>query len=387
MLRFLGRSAQLLRRASGSAVIFGAGYGLCWAQDREESADKLLVWGGAASVACTLRFLRYLRHALPEGAEWPEEQLQQVERLELQWLCRIVEQCQDKGLDSPILQQLLLFTLCEHAQADPCGLAVQGLQDLFDEDVNPRPLPQELAFRIHDAAKGSESIDSLPPSHLLPILSSALVSLLTVPDTKKMREDLGEGTGQVAETAAIATCWMAFDVSRPCQARYGLKPEEISQVSEELSNAWKVLGKSSAAGGFRPSNEWRRLQARLEGLKDQLPRDLRNSVEAFVSKGSVRSSGKVGTAVDYLSWAVLAIFLLALSSEDGIGLLRFHVVPEAWQSVVKDMLQQRALKVEELLARHDRPQVEVESPRIGWEAPAEYLQVQEGPLFRGNGPA
>eukprot|EP00435_Cladocopium_sp_Y103_P042794 s226_g11.t3 len=142
--------------------------------------------------------------------------------------------------------------------------------------------------------------------------------------------------------AAIATCWMAFDVSRPCQARYGLKPEEISQVSEELSNAWKVLGKSTAAGGFRPSNEWRRLQARLEGLKDQLPRDLRNSVEAFVSKGpglsmvrTVRSSGKVGTAVDYLSWAVLAIFLLALSSEDGIGLLRFHVVPEAWQSVVK----------------------------------------------------
>jgi len=386
MLRFLGTSAQLLRRASGSALIFGAGYGLCWAQGREESADKLLVWGGAASFACTLRFLRYLSRALPEGAQWPVEQLQQVESMELQWLCGIVDQCKSKGFNSPILQQLLLFTLCEHAQADPCGLAVQGLQGLGSDGDDIRPLPQELAFRIHDAVKGSEPIDSLPPAYLLPILSSALVALLVVPDTKKPREDLGDkGTAHVAETAALASCWMALDTSRPCHALDGLKPEETSQVSEELSNVWKVLTKSTASGGFCPSSEWSHLLTRLEAAKDRLPREVRNSLEAFVSKGPARhNSGKVGTAVDYLSRAALAIFLLALASEDGIGLLRFHVVPEAWQSFVKDMLQQRALRVEELLAKHDPPPVEVELPSIDWEGPAEYIQ---GPLFRGNGPA
>ena len=65
----------------------------------------------------------------------------------------------------------------------------------------------------------------------------------------------------------MATCWMAFDLSRPCQARYGLKPEdrwlrlffvasgaesflvkrqEIRQVNEELSTVWKA----------RPSSLW-----------------------------------------------------------------------------------------------------------------------------------
>eukprot|EP00435_Cladocopium_sp_Y103_P042852 s226_g11.t4 len=103
--------------------------------------------------------------------------------------------------------------------------------------------------------------------------------------------------------AAIATCWMAFDVSRPCQARYGLKPEEISQVSEELSNAWKVLGKSTAAGGFRPSNEWRRLQARLEGLKDQLPRDLRNSaLSEALGRLEQRSTTFPGQFLPSSSW-------------------------------------------------------------------------------------
>lgn len=40
---------------------------------------------------------------------------------------------------------------------------------------------------------------------------------------------------------------------------------ESSLLSKPLRR--QVLGKSTAAGGFRPSNEWRRLQARLEGLK------------------------------------------------------------------------------------------------------------------------
>eukprot|EP00439_Symbiodinium_sp_Y106_P000340 s4950_g1.t1 len=60
---------------------------------------------------------RRLRHVLPDVAEWPKAQLEKVERAELKLLCAFAERCREQGLDSPILNQLVLAVLCAHAQA------------------------------------------------------------------------------------------------------------------------------------------------------------------------------------------------------------------------------------------------------------------------------
>eukprot|EP00913_Durusdinium_trenchii_P001901 g1759.t2 len=309
------------------------------------SVEKLATWGAAASFAYSLRGLRYLSRALPNEAEWPRQKLQEVETMELHWLCGLIDHCKENGLDSPILQQLLLFMLCEHAEADPYGLAVQGLQRGKSSSRTKwlplstsfsRPLPQELAQRIEDAAKGSEPTDSPPPSHLLPIFSSALASLLTVPGSKKLREECNRASWIVYSRRHLSHLMVTDNVhwvdADPGTGNRWL--EEKDQVSSELSTVWKALCKSTAAGAHRPS-EWRQLQARLDGFKDQLPKEVRPSVEAFAMKG-VGGSGQVRRLLDCLSWAALGFFFLALSSEDGLGLVRFHVVPQAWQSMVKE---------------------------------------------------
>ncbi|CAJ1400079.1 unnamed protein product [Effrenium voratum] len=256
----------------------------------------------------------------------------EVESVELQWLAAFVDHCKAKGLDSPILQQLLLSVLCEHAEADPHGPAVQGL---LDESAR---LPQELASRICEAAKGSESSESPAPCFLLPRLSGALVTL-TALDSHELAQDLGpDGLLDVAKSATVASSWTAtLETSRP-GIRQELCEQEKDQVIQNLSAVWKALGKASATGVLRPSWERRLLRSKLEELKDRLPKPMRASVrDALVSwGGATKSSSGVGRLLEYISWGALGFLLLAISSEDGVGILRFHVVPDAWQPLIKE---------------------------------------------------
>lgn len=363
------------------------GYCVCWAQSREESADKLVVWSAAAVYAAGTRTLRRLRHVLPDAAEWPKAELEKVERAELKLLCAFAERCREQGLDSPILNQLVLAVLCAHAQGDPHGPAVQGLLSAASPSgSSARSPPVELAFRIQEATAASEG--EVPPVQLLPNLTAALVSLLPVLGSREQLQELGySGLSYLGKSAAVATGWVASsETARQLLGRrvHTFTEEEESQVTQDLCSIWKALRRSSAGLGLR--DRWY-LRRQLEEAKDRLPKSMRGAVEdASVAFELGSSRGKAGKLFDSVAWSALFIFLLAVVSDDGIGLLRFHVVPESFQQVVKERLQERALRVEELLTRHDPPAQDetaiayIEPPPGNWDVP-EYLQ---GPLFRGN---
>eukprot|EP00931_Biecheleriopsis_adriatica_P049511 TRINITY_DN28642_c0_g2_i1.p1 TRINITY_DN28642_c0_g2~~TRINITY_DN28642_c0_g2_i1.p1 ORF type:complete len:439 (-),score=100.71 TRINITY_DN28642_c0_g2_i1:38-1354(-) len=420
MLQSLSRGAQLLRRASVSSAIFGVGYGVCWAQGREESVDKLLVWGAARSLVGFKRSLRLLGQVLPDGAEWPREQLRKVERDELSSLCLLVERCREQGLDSPILQQLLLESLCEHAQVDAHGLAVQGLcfagAEAEGEATPPassqRSALTELAVRLDGAVIGSDSGTVPAPARLLPQLSAALVSTMeagSALERDSWQKDLGaEGLLSLSRAATVASSWLAASSARQSLPRQcnqacsseALSAEEAETVSDGLCKVLQVLGRPqvlaemrSGKGRSKEANEVRRdLRARLSELevlwpaqsgliptKDFLPSKLKArllATRATLSSGagltfsdnSREGSGILGKAEALFTWLARAALLwvaLAAASEDGLGLLRFYVVPEA----LRPMLKQRALRVEELLLRHDAPQ-----------APEEHLVDTLGPI-------
>eukprot|EP00439_Symbiodinium_sp_Y106_P036977 s2904_g4.t1 len=121
---------------------------------------------------------------------------------------------------------------------------------------------------------------------------------------------------------------------------------EESQVSQDLCSIWKALRRSSSGLGLR--DRWY-LRRQLEEAKDRLPKNMRGVVEdAAVAFERGSSRGKAGKLFDSIAWGALFIFLLAVFSDDGIGLLRFHVVPESFQQLVKDRLQEHALRVEDV---------------------------------------
>jgi len=346
----------------------------------------LVVWSAAAVYAAATRTLRRLRHVLPDVAEWPKAQLEKVERAELKLLCAFAERCREQGLDSPILNQLVLAVLCAHAQGDPHGAAVEGLVSAASPSGSARSPPLELAFRIQEATAASEG--EVPPVQLLPNLSAALVALLPVLGSREQLQERGySGLSYLGKSAAVATSWVASsETARQLLGRrvHTFTEEEESQVSQDLCSIWKALRRSSS--GLNLRDRWY-LRRQLEEAKDRLPKNMRGVVEdAAVAFERGSSRGKAGKLFDSIAWGALFIFLLAVFSDDGIGLLRFHVVPESFQQLVKDRLQEHALRVEELLTRHDPPTQDetaiayIEPLQGNWDVP-EYLQ---GPLFRGN---
>jgi len=89
---------------------------------------------------------------------------------------------------------------------------------------------------------------------------------------------------------------------------------------------------------------------------------------------------QVGRILEGVAWAALIGVAVAAASEDGFGLLRFHAVPEAWRSAVHSLLQQRAVRVEELLAKYDPPPepngLLSDAITLGpWEAQAGFIQA------------
>mmetsp|Transcript_43141 Transcript_43141/g.100567 ORF Transcript_43141/g.100567 Transcript_43141/m.100567 type:complete len:410 (+) Transcript_43141:40-1269(+) len=349
MLRSLRRAAALARRGSASAVIFGAGYGVCWAQGREESAEKLAVWAVAASAAASVRSFRHLGNSIPDTVR-PQTQIDKVESVELHYLCAFVDTCREKGLDSPILYQLLLSVLCEHAEANPHGMAVHGL---ISSRGTGRSTFQELALRIREAALSCEG--TISPVHLAPTLSRALASLLAELGAKEFQELGNDGIVNLARSAVVATAWLAAETT----ARYqGLRlntltEEEDLRLAQDLSRVWKALRRASA--GVRSRDRWT-LRAQLEPLKGRLPKMVKAAVEeADAALESGAGPGQVGKIFEYVSWGALVIFLLAVFSDDGLGFFRFHVVPRPWQALLKEKLKERALQVEELMGVDDPP--------------------------------
>ncbi|CAE8648730.1 unnamed protein product [Polarella glacialis] len=433
----------LLRRASGSAAIFGAGYGFCWAQGREESGPQLVVWATAASWVRLTRCLRLLGQKLPEGAEWPLAQLRKVEATELRFLDRLLESSREQGLESMLLQRLVLESLCEQAQADVRGPAVQGLFTVVDTVESDCPVClnrsslAELAVRIDAAATGAilpsagKSLldDGGEKASLLLPLTSALEAVTRAADS--WAKELGpEGVICVARSATTAAAWLAAARSsnRSSEARLKLGqehavqpvllPEDEAAVTAGLCAVWQALASPPAAASLSPSRRAsdreaadlrRGLDTRLAALeaaapadvladqlrpaKDFLPAKLKACMANCMSGKAVSSSRKasnsdhdsgvmfqVGRILEGVAWAALIGVAVAAASEDGFGLLRFHAVPEAWRSAVHSLLQQRAVRVEELLAKYDPPPepngLPSDAITLGpWEAQAGFIQA------------
>merc|ERR1712083_26280 len=73
-------------------------------------------------------------------------------------------------------------------------------------------------------------------------------------------------------------------------------------------------------------------------------------------------AGKTYQLAQWIAWAMLLGGTLLTLSEDGLGILRFHLLPPAWRAAMQEQLLARALRVEELLATHGCPPPPPETP-------------------------
>eukprot|EP00930_Biecheleria_cincta_P016544 TRINITY_DN13419_c0_g1_i1.p1 TRINITY_DN13419_c0_g1~~TRINITY_DN13419_c0_g1_i1.p1 ORF type:complete len:425 (+),score=94.25 TRINITY_DN13419_c0_g1_i1:2-1276(+) len=403
MLSALSRSVHLVRRASASAALFGAGYCCAWSQGREESPDKLAAWAGASSFVFVTRSLRLFARALPEGANWPKEKLLLVEGSELRLLHCWIERCKERGTNSALLQFLLLNSLCEHVEEDSRGPAVQGLCAALTEGQSAntdQSSPKALAISIDAAVTGSSSLPGR--AAILPRLSAVLEATLELGNS-----ELGaEGLLCLARAATISASWLAT-VRRPGPSTE--KPfceEEEQAIEQHLCKVWQVLRSSKAqlsSWSLQASDRRRALAAALSELetvpagaaeqlrpaKDFLPAKLKAQMassefsasstpfSAWSQSSSSAFAGKTYQLAQWIAWAMLLCGALLSLSEDGLGILRFHLLPPAWRAVVQEQLQLRALRVEELLANHASLPEPPETPTsLETALPATYLQPE-----------
>jgi len=96
---------------------------------------------------------------------------------------------------------------------------------------------------------------------------------------------------------------------------------------------------------------------------------------------------QLGRLLEYAAWAALFGGAAVAISADGLGLADFHVVPENLRPAFQALLQQKAVRVEELLAHHD-PSPEGEVPVLPsvdtitlgpWDAQSTYIQASPQP--------
>eukprot|EP00928_Gymnodinium_smaydae_P060499 TRINITY_DN4417_c0_g1_i1.p1 TRINITY_DN4417_c0_g1~~TRINITY_DN4417_c0_g1_i1.p1 ORF type:complete len:554 (-),score=135.72 TRINITY_DN4417_c0_g1_i1:68-1729(-) len=76
-----------------------------------------------------------------------------------------------------------------------------------------------------------------------------------------------------------------------------------------------------------------------------------SAAEASAAPSDKRST--LTGCIEVAVWLAVAAGAVALASEDGLGLLRFHAVPEKWRPMLKSLVHERAMMVEDLLAKYE----------------------------------
>jgi len=445
----------LVRRVSTPAAAFGSGYGFCCVQGREETAPQLLAATALGSWAGLTRSLRLLAASLPDSAMWPRERLSEVESRELRVLVTAAAECVERGLDSAPLHRVALRRLCEEAEADPKGLAVQGLGPEGEGGGLP-----ELAAHLDGAASALPPSGGAAASDLILGLAAALHALVVAGGPSWQQELTADGVLHVAHANLVASTWLAESLRRrQCAAAVGdictdacLSEEDEHAAAEDLNAVWQALGHARVGarlgrgrseeavdlhrdlharyaallaspppppmGSMRPAQDAlpprlrRSIATALRGggggwpartalptaapvtpaaaAQEPSPADSSSSSSAFggggcVGAGSEGSSGrsareKVSKLIELGAWGVLLCAGLVAVSGDGLGLLRFHALPEAWRAPVKSLLTRRAVHVEDLLAKYDlEPREPSQEPIIlgPFSMQSSYIQVPE----------
>lgn len=441
VFRVFGRTVRLAKRLTVPAASFGTGYAYCWAQGREETAPQIIASGVTASWTGLMRGVRQLGRLIPDGGDRLREVLAQVEATELQLLRRTTGPLIENGLDSKLLRCVILRQLCLCAQEDISGSAVQGLVEGADGSVASSGLAELAAFIDVSAAHvaGTASADELAAggggaAHgLLQPLAAALHCIVEHGGSSWHKELDCLGVLHVARATAIASSWLAVSQRSASSGAASastslLSSEEEMEIVSDLTAVWQALAQPGAYDFIRSSSRARRspeaaaLHADLEQwyvalqaapqpppasasrpAKEYVPQKLRGCMMNVMRSSAVplataaaatpsatatpiaASQGlwwKLGRLLEYAAWGVLMGGAIVAISADGVGIFRFHVVPDTWRAPLQAIIQQRAVRVEELLAKYDPPENLPPSDldTVGpWNAQPTYIQ----PNFHG----
>jgi len=278
--------------------------------------------------------------------------------------------------------------------------------------------------------------NGLPLAAALLPLAGALHTIVEHGGTSWHKELDCIGVLHIARATAIASSWLAVSQrsassqSTSTAAAPALSAEEEMEVVSDLSAVWQALGQPGAHAFIRSvprrSPEAAVLHADLEKrfaalqatpqpppasasrpAKDFIPQKLRGSMmvvmrSSLVSSASVAPAAppaaatetpatppglrrKLGRILEYVAWGVLMGGAIVAISADGVGIFKFHVVPEQWRAPLQALIQQRAVRVEELLAKYDPPEnpPTADHDTVGsWDAQPAYIQ----PNFHGAAP-
>jgi len=268
MLRSIARTARLVKRTSGPAALFGAGYACHWSQCQDESAPQLLAFVTASSYTGLVGALRCFRHSLPGGME----QVAKVEAAELRCLSRLVDQCSERGLDSVLLRQVAIRRCCACAEDDARGPPVLGLVPTTGEDAGTTDtegggsgLPELVHFIDTSVAIADLAGDAVKQDLLQPLVAGLQAIITTSGDA--WHKELGcEGVARVARSTVIASHWLAESLRArslaPPASGSGVRAEvpagpetriaeDEQAVIEGLSALWQALGESGAVAFVR----------------------------------------------------------------------------------------------------------------------------------------
>lgn len=360
MLAALRGSSRLAWRAAGPAALVGLGYGSCWVQAQDETLPQIAV---ACTASAWARFAQSLRLLEPQlsGTEWALEKLQQAKVYELVVLQRLHEACKPEGLDSAWLQSVFLKAACEVACSEPQGPAAQAI-------AAERSAVLALAAQIDETATQlGNTAELLPLALALDALSKAEDQLVQA---------------HVSHAAIVATTALAHRLK--ARAPVG-KEEELETISQALASVWKTVQPRAAQRDSKQLLQLLRAVPPVEvhaqkTLEEFLPPQIRHRMTAALgtreaAPASTSSSSKAGETI---AWGAILVLSIIAVSADGFGLLGFHCLPTSCRALAQSILQQRAVQVEELLAKYDPPTEGLsDSIMLGpWAAQSNYITDQ-----------
>jgi hypothetical protein len=367
---------------------------------------------GALSHVC--QSLRSVAPELPEDS-WPLEKIKDVERSELQLLIEAVSKCEEKGLICTELRHLALKHICLTITKTPGAIS-----DMSEVQALEGGVTELLGFLDHMvtglAAEGFADIHG--DTETLAVLTRVLRNTV---ETKSWHESLDAATIiKFARTTCIATQWCVSSRHRADVESLGLgrrvailplkfPPQEQLNVIAGLLTVLKALSEVGPAKVLksRPAtpeatellkdlqNRYRALEKPQEppailGAAPVLPAELKQPLSVVLgysappvsptpAKKKVEkvkqvesspakqqpdsaSSGWLSSTFNALRWTFLAAVAVGALSQDGLGILNFHILPTPLKDLLWDVMRAQVAKVDMQLSRTAPPKYLDELP-------------------------